>query len=217
MIEYLYKVAVKENQEIAKNVFLISFLRECDFKPGQLLDVTLDPEIEPKAYNICSGPSDSEMRILYNKFEEGKVPSLLAKLKTGGSIWVSKPYGDFIGTVQPAFWIASGTGIAPFYSMMKGEVSFNKYLVHGVQNTSRFYFHDEFEQRLGDHYVKCAPAASGEGFFHGRVSDFIRSHHELPLDNKYYLCGKTEMIDEVKELLIERGVSYSNIISEIHI
>jgi len=217
MDEYLFRVRVRDNREVAENVFLISFVRKWEFKAGQSIEVTIEPGIPPKIYNICSGPMDLYMKVLYNKHEGGKIPLRLAKMKPGDFLWISKPFGNFIGTVQPAFWIASGTGVAPFYSMMKGEVNFNKYLVHGVQKPSRFYFHEEFEKALGKHYVKCIPAECGEGMFYGRVSDFIRLHQELPLDNKYYLCGKTEMVNEVKELLIERGVSFANIISEIHI
>jgi ferredoxin--NADP+ reductase len=35
-------------------------------------------------------------------------------------------------------------------------------------------------------------------------------------DVKYYLCGKALMVVEVRDLLIEKGVDYANIIAEIY-
>ncbi len=37
----------------------------------------------------------------------------------------------------------------------------------------------------------------------------------LPLNEKYYLCGNPLMVNEVRDLLIERGIPFDNILSEI--
>ena len=70
-----------------------------------------------RLYSICSGELEEEIHILYKVVDEGFLTPQLSDLEIGNTIWITAPGGEFTGDKDPAVWIATGTGIAPFYSM----------------------------------------------------------------------------------------------------
>ncbi len=212
----LHQETITQNQEISPGVFLISYQRKQDFIPGQVVKITLDPEIPPRIYSICSGNHEQEIRILFNIKEDGYLTPKLAASIPGDKIWVSQPYGSFLGTDKPAWWIATGTGIAPFYSMFQSGQFENKMLVHGARHLNQFYFEDDLDWSLGKNYIRCCSQEQSCDVFPGRVTDYLQIQNDLPKDQQYYLCGKALMVVEVRDLLIEKGVPYENIIAEIY-
>ena len=133
----------------------------------------------------------------------------------GDTLWVSEPYGSFLADDKPAWWIATGTGIAPFYSMFKSGFAKNKKLIHGVAYLNQFYFEDELEWEMGENYTRCCSRESSCNVVPSRVTDYLSNFTKFP-DVKFYLCGKALMVVEVRDLLIARGVPFENILSEIY-
>jgi ferredoxin--NADP+ reductase len=203
------------NEEISPGVHVISFKRDFDFIPGQVVKIGIDNTIPPRIYSICSGNNEDEVRILFNIKEEGELTPKLASLIPGEGILVSKPYGSFTDNNKPAWWIATGTGIAPFYSMFRSGLSENKKLIHGARYLNQFYFEDELEWALGENYIRCCSQETSCNTFPGRVSNYLAEMDQLPAVD-YYLCGSAIMVVEVRDLLIERGVPFSNIFAEIY-
>jgi len=212
----LKEVTVTGNEEISPGVHLISWERISDFHPGQVVKIAADPMMAPRIYSICSGNDDPEIKVLFNVKEDGLLTPWLAGVIPDMKIWVSKPYGSFKDNQKPAWWIATGTGIAPFYSMFRSGNSENKTLIHGVRNLSQFYFEDELEWAMGDRYVRCCSHEQSCNVFPGRITKYLEEIKELPTDINYYLCGKAIMVVEVRDLLISRGVPYENILAEIY-
>ena len=210
-----YEYTITNNEEISTGVHVISFQRDFKFIPGQVVKIGIDYKNPPRIYSICSGNKENEVRILFDIKEDGFLTPKLSTLIPGDKILVSKPYGSFIGTSEKACWIASGTGIAPFYSMIKSGLEKNKTLIHGVRYLNQFYFEDELEYTLGKNYIRCCSAESSCDTFPGRVTGYIKTIEKLP-DVKYYICGQALMVVEVRDLLIEKGVSYENIMAEIY-
>lgn len=212
----LEEVPITGNDEISPGVHLISWMRICDFSPGQVVKIAADPMIAPRIYSICSGNDEPEIRVLFNVKEDGLLTPWLAGVIPGMKIWVSKPYGSFKDHKKPAWWIATGTGIAPFYSMFRSGIAENKTLIHGVRKLDQFYFEDELEWAMGDQYVRCCSQEQSCNVFPGRVNKYLEEIKELPTDINYYLCGKAIMVVEVRDLLISRGIPYENILAEIY-
>lgn len=211
----LFEYNIVDNLEISPDVHVISFSRKFDFVPGQVVKIGIDRNHPPRIYSICSGNQENEVRILFNIKEDGFLSPKMAAAIPGDKILVSEPYGSFFGSSDPAWWIATGTGIAPFYSMFRSGFDKNIKLVHGVSFLNQFYFEDELEWALGENYVRCCSRESSCDVFSGRVSKYISELDALP-DVKYYLCGKAIMVVEVRDLLIEKGVAYENILAEIY-
>jgi ferredoxin--NADP+ reductase len=212
----LFEEKVIENREISPGVFLLSVERRFSFIPGQVVKLASDRVESPRIYSICSGNTENELRILYNIKESGYLTPRLAGLGKGDQVLVSQPYGGFRGTPEPAWWIAAGTGIAPFYCMFRSGLSENKVLVHGVSYLNQFYFEEELAQALGSSYRRCCSREVSDHVYHGRVTDYLKSQYQLSADRLYCLCGRALMVVEVRDLLIEKGIPYENIVAEIY-
>ncbi len=212
----LFEETVLSNTEISPGVFLLSISRRFDFLPGQVVKLAVDWEQPPRIYSICSGNHEDELRILFNVKEGGYLTPRLAALIPGDNVLVTQPYGGFTGSKKPAWWIAAGTGIAPFYSMFQSGLSTNKVLIHGASYLNQFYFEDELDWVMGKNYLRCCSREQSCDVFPGRVTDYLRSLDSIPTNMEFYLCGKVLMVVEVRDLLISRGVPYENIIAEIY-
>ena len=214
--QQLFPVKVTDNTELSPGVFLISWRQKGPFIPGQVVKLALDRLQPPRIYSVCSGTSEDKFSVLFNIKEDGYLTPRLAAAIPGDGLLVSKPYGSFHGDHTPAYWIATGTGIAPFYSMFQSGLSDQKILIHGARNLSQFYFEDELEWALGDRYIRCCSGEQSCNVFPGRVTSYLVERNQFPKDFKYYLCGKSLMVVDVRDLLISKGIPYENIFAEIY-
>ncbi|MDP3432521.1 MAG: FAD-dependent oxidoreductase [Bacteroidota bacterium] len=212
----LAEVTVTGNEEISTGVHLISWKRLHSFQPGMVVKITDDRTLAPRIYSVCSGNDEEEIRVLFNIKEDGILTPRLAGVIPGMKIWATKPYGSFLDNKKPAWWIATGTGIAPFYSMFRSGISENKTLIHGARKLNQFYFEDELEWAMGNRYVRCCAHEQSCNVFPGRVTRYLEELNDLPTNINYYLCGKALMVVEVRDLLIAKGVPYENILAEIY-
>jgi NAD(P)H-flavin reductase len=209
------RVKVSFIQETAPGVFLLSIPRRFDFIPGQSVSVTVDPSIPPRSYSIASGRADPFVELLFNVVPEGLLTPRLARLGPGDDLLVSAPFGAFRDDEGPSAWVATGTGVAPFASMIRSGRSAEKTLIHGSRQLSGLFFHDLFASVLGSSYIPCCSAEEKEAVFHGRVTAYLRER-PLPPVGRYLLCGGTEMVVDVRDLLISRGVPFSEVNAEIY-
>jgi ferredoxin/flavodoxin---NADP+ reductase len=212
----LFPVKLQSVREISPGAYYLTFPRPFDFRAGQVIKISLDKQDPPRMYSICSGEKDRLTGVLFNVKEDGSLTPHLAQCREGDSILVSEPFGSFTGDEGPAWWIATGTGIAPYYSMFRSGLGENKTLIHGVRFLNQYYFEKEWEVALGSRYIRCCSREEGPAAFHGRVTDYIEKAGEFTAGFKYYLCGNGMMVVEVRDLLISRGVPFANIIAEIY-
>jgi ferredoxin--NADP+ reductase len=207
---------ILSNTEIAPNAYVLSLPKEAEFQAGQVVGLALNPGEEPRFYSICSGTGEDSLQVLYNVKNDGYLTPRLGKAGRNDRIWLSRPFGSFLGTLEPAYWIAAGTGIAPFLSMFRSGQGAGKVLIHGGRTLDSFYFQDEFMPYLGNDYIRCCSQEQGEGVFEGRLTHFLQKHALLPQDHKYYLCGMAEMVVEARDILISKGIPFENIMAEIY-
>lgn len=207
---------VLSNEEIAPSVFVLSFRREFEFRAGQVLGLGLSPNDDPRLYSIASGEKDENIRILYNIKPGGQLTPNLAQLNPGDKLWITPPFGSYEGTSAPAWWIAAGTGLAPFTSMWLSGLGENKKLIHGGRTLDSFYYSNELSASFGNRYIRCCSQDSGEDVYHGRVTQYLSEQDSLPPDQKYYLCGSAEMVVECREILLNKGIPFNNIVAEIY-
>lgn len=214
-VSALKEYKVTGNREIAPGVHCINFLRDFDFIPGQVVKIGTDLVKPPRIYSICSGNQEKEISILFHVKQDGYLTPKLSALVSGDKILVSKPYGSFTPENGPSWWIATGTGIAPFYSMFRSGNSENTKLIHGARQLNHFYFQDEFGLHMGENYIRCCSREISNAVYPGRVTDYLSQLSDLP-SVIYYLCGSALMVVEVRDLLITRGIPYDQIRAEIY-
>ncbi len=214
------KTTLSHNQEqIAEGVYLLHLNRPEAFlfQAGQHISLSLPgDEGQHRIYSIASGTNENTLCILYDVKSDGYLTPLMERLKKGAEMWISKASGSFLWQNKPAYWIASGTGIAPFISMLRSGYYAGAKLVHGGRDLENFYFENEFKEVLGGDYVRCASRNTGAGDFSGRVTDWIQAQNTLPKEHLYYLCGRAEMVVECRDLLIEKQIPFNQIIAEIY-
>ncbi|MFA9371932.1 MAG: oxidoreductase [Labilibaculum antarcticum] len=207
---------VLENKAIAPGVFVLKYKKVKSFTAGQYIGLTTDLSVTPRLYTIASGENDTEVQVLYNLKDDGWLTPRLSEIKPGSELYVTNPDGDFIDDESPAWWIASGTGIAPYSAMIRSGLHKNKTLIHGGRYNHSFYFENEFIPILKDNYIRCCSQDKGEGLYHGRLTRYLQDVENLPTDCRYFICGSPEMVVEVRDLLIKRGVKYDKIVAEIY-
>ena len=212
----IYKKSIHSIKEIAQNVFVLSFARDFEFRAGQVVAIDLTPDGQPRLYSIASGEKDDFIEILFDEKPDGKLTPKLSALHPGDTIYVSEPFGNFICNDESAWWIASGTGVAPFVYMVRSGQEIGKILIHGGRYDENFYFSEVLEKKLSGNYIRCASQQADTAHYIGRLTRWLTGQSFLPTNIKYYLCGSPEMVVEVRDILISRQIPFGQIISETY-
>lgn len=187
------------------------------FEPGQCVNIGLVKEAVNREYSSYSGKEAKYLEFLIKVIEGGMVSPVLQKMKPGDKVSLDGAYGLFLikkpeDKKQKYVFIGTGTGIAPFHSFVSSYPGLNYKILHGVRFVNEQYDKKDYEK---SRYLACVSREEG-GDFQGRVTDYLRKNKKL-IDKKtlYYLCGNSEMINDVYDILSEEGVSGSNIITEV--
>lgn len=213
----MISTSIISNKPIANDVYILKIPRPFSFIPGQVIGLTLDKSLPPRLYSIASGAAQPFLDILYDVKRDGILTPKLSSLKKDDRVWITPPAGIFWPQAkEKAWWLASGTGIAPFASVLFSETAKNIKLIHGGRKAENFYFSSKIESMEGVDYLKCCTRESLPGHYHGRLTHWLKEQVSLPLENKYYLCGSAEMVVETRDILVEKGISFGNIIAEIY-
>jgi ferredoxin--NADP+ reductase len=204
------------NKQITPEAYILEIPRTFNFQPGQVINIYIDG-FAPRMYSIASGINDNSLRILYDIKPDGEITPRLKEYKKGDRIKISGPLGKFSCDDNPGYWIANGTGIAPFYSMFRSGLATGKVLIQGARTRDSFYFQDEFLQYFQNgNYIRCSSVEKDDAFYNSRLTLYLKEQNNLPVNQKYYLCGSTEMVVETRDILIFKGIPFGNIMAEIY-
>lgn len=211
------KHKVNTVRNLSESTFVVQFERnEIDFQTGQFVLVGRNGAVDRREYSVYNGEADNFIEILVREVEGGKVSAKLKKLKSGDTVDVDGPFGFFkfdpaTFQSQKFLFIATGTGISPFHSFVLTYPELNYHLIHGVRFAEEAYDHADFAKER----IALCTSGDDKGDFSGRVSDYLRTQ-KIESDTNYFLCGNSEMIYEVFDILGEKGVATSNIYSEVY-
>jgi CDP-4-dehydro-6-deoxyglucose reductase len=208
-------------------------MEDFNFIPGQF--VTLDLPIHEKvnkrwrSYSIASWPDGTnvfELVIVLDKKGAG-TPYLFNEVSVGSELTFRGPQGVFIikGDLdKDVFMICTGTGVAPFRSMVhhiknKNIPHKNIYLVFGCRTKDTLLYYDELkklqESMPGFYYVPTLSREIWDGKS-GYVHPIYESMCEDRRPAQFFLCGWKGMIDEAKKRIVEMGYDKKAIHSEIY-
>lgn len=82
--------------------------------------------------------------------------------------------------------------------------------MHGVHFADEAYGKNAFEP---DRYCLCT-SRDDQGNYHGRVTSYLKEN-PVQKDTIFYLCGNSDMIEEVTDILENYGVAPENIKTEV--
>lgn len=211
----LHSIPITRIEILDEDVYVFYFKRFFEFITGQVVAISLIEKEPPRLYSICSGEQENEVAILFKVKPDGFLTPRLAKINIGDEIFVSKSFGAFYGTQSDDYWIAAGTGIAPFVSMLKSGLSKNKTLIQGGRGERSFYYSELFDKQEDFKYVKCSSVINNDSFYQGRLTKYLKEE-KLDISKSFFVCGSSEMVVQVRDILISRGVDYDKIIAEIY-
>ncbi len=228
-----FKCKVIESNPLTPNVFELKFApdRPLDFKAGQYVSVIV-PAVDGKPlrrpYSIASAPGVSPIELCIQKVEKGPGSNYLAGLKPGDTFECVAPYGYLTYHPRPdkhAVFISTGTGIAPFRSMVLSE-EFRKspplstLFCLGVRTDHDVLYETDFISHPLLKWIPCLTQSVGRvsEFFKGRVTAFLESQHSQFAwsETEFYLCGNGAMIDDVRKFLKGNGVDRKAIHVEVY-
>jgi len=208
-------------------------LESFEFKPGQF--VTLDLPIHEKpskrwrSYSIASWPNGTnEMELVIVLLEEGAGTNyLFNQVSVGSELIYRGPQGVFTLPDQiekDLFFICTGTGIAPFRSMLHyiSEHNIphkNLYLIFGCRKKCNLLYYDELTSLAASlpnfHYVPTLSREEWEGkkgYVHAIYEELAAE--KRPAD--FMLCGWKNMIDEAKQRIQALGYDRKSIHQELY-
>lgn len=192
-----------------------------NFKSGEVVAIHLGEPKESRLYSIASAEGSEYLSFLFSYVEGGYLTPCLIEEPLGAYFYISPPFGDFLLGDEPSIWIAIGTGVAPFLSFVRGEgykSLENKMLIQGARFLDSFWGQDIFEKSSLGSYIRCCSSLKDlqdKDIYSGRLTNFLRENL-LSNERKVYLCGNPQMIVQVREILLEKGFSLENIISEVY-
>lgn len=211
----LTPVDVTRIESSGPEAWTLFWKRNFRFLPGQVVALSVAPAGPQRLYSLATGQDEEEAGVLFNLARGGWLTPQLQSVKPGQRLYCSAPFGSFLGSAAPAIWIANGTGVAPFLSMVHSGLAAGKTLIQGARTKRDFYGQTLLAEALGSRYIRCASSDSGDGLVSGRLTHHLQTG-AWPLDLLYYLCGSAAMIVEARDILIRRGVPFMNILSEVY-
>lgn len=204
-----------------------------DFAPGQFVTFDLPIHEKPnkrwRSYSIASWPDGTnvfELIIVLDKLGAG-THYLFEQVDVGSELIFRGPQGVFT-IKQPIekdlFFICTGTGIAPFRSMINHIKNENIphqdiTLIFGCRTKKTLLYYEEMKQ-LAAVVPNFAyiPTLSRETW-EGRSGYVHPIYEELCTERKpanFFLCGWKGMIDEAKKRITEMGYDRKEIHVEIY-
>lgn len=209
------------------------------FHNGHFVMIGLETEGKPlmRAYSIVSANYEEHLEFFSIKVQDGPLTSKLQHLKPGDKLMVSrKPTGTLImDNLLPGktlYMLSTGTGLAPFMSIIKDPEVYERYdhvvLCHGVRQVSELAYSEYISEKIHDNEFFGAearekliyyPTVTREEFRNqGRLTDLIESGKLFsdiglpplnPETDRVMMCGSPSMLKDLVTMLEARGFTES--------
>lgn len=214
------------------------------FRSGEFLMLGLMAEPDPvtgkqrpllRAYSIASPAWDEELEFYSIKVPDGPLTSRLQHIQAGDQIIVRpKPVGTLVlDALLPGkrLWLfATGTGIAPFASLMRDPETYERFdqviMMHTCRQTDELEYGRQLVEGLAGHEFLADmvngkllyyPSTTREAsLYTGRITDNLNSgklYSDLridPLDSKIdrcMVCGSLDFNVDIMSILTAGGFS----------
>lgn len=205
------------------------------FRNGEFTMVGLQIDGRPllRAYSMASANHEETLEFFSIKVPDGPLTSRLQHLKEGEPILIGKkPTGTLVtDNLLPGknlYLLGTGTGLAPFLSLIKDPAVYDRFenivLVHGVRFIKDLAYQDHINETLPNNeylgemiseQLIYYPTVTREPFRHnGRITELMESGKlfddiGLPaIDNvndRVILCGGPQMLEDTRNFFESRG------------
>ena len=231
------KEQVLEVQHWTDTLFSFKTTRDPGFRflSGQFTMMGLEVDGRPllRAYSMASANHEENLEFFSIKVQDGPLTSKLQRIKEGDIVLVGrKATGTLIAdNLLPGnrlLLLSTGTGLAPFASIVKDPDVYERYdqivLVHGCRQVAELAYgerivealrRDEIFGEIIDGKLEYYPTVTREPFRNrGRITDLIASGKlfadigQPPLDiatDRAMLCGSPDMLEDLRLMFDKLG------------
>lgn len=239
--EYPYNGRLSRWEEIAPGLAIVgveAIEEPFRFEPGQYATLGLmgpAGKLVQRPMSISSSADDvSEYEFFIRLIDGGALTPLLWERSVGDPINIKGPKGKFLlqEDGRTALFVASGTGLAPFISMIetlrgRGE-SRDIVLLHGVSYDSHLAWRDQLTDLANGggfplRYIgtvsrpqACPDWTGCTGRVETIVADQLDVHGLTPANTTLYLCGNPDMVSSVEAIAAERGFPPEQVRKELY-
>ncbi len=237
-------IRIEDETYNTKRFFIqVNELDSFDFKPGQF--VTLDLPIHEqknkrwRSYSIASWPDGSNVYELLIVLLDGGLGTnyMFNEVKVGSELTFRGAQGVFTlpeKIEKDLFFICTGTGIAPFRSMLNymqlhNVAHENLYLIFGVRSQKDLLYHEEMKALESEmENFTYMPTLSREGweghkgYVHSLYEEICKKNNDACEDLQslkpasFYLCGWKAMIDDARKKITELGYDRKSVHLELY-
>ena len=188
--------------------------RSFRFTAGEFTMIGLPDTNITRAYSFTSGPGDDYLEFYSIKVEDGPLTSELQHIQVGDSLEVSE---RTTGTLTLAnieldgdLWLlATGTGIAPFISILRDPSTYdcfeNIHVAWSVRNREELNSYSDFLNEMPVDFMPIVTQDKSWTGFNKRITTKISAGVLLPeLDpskNKVMICGSMDFNTDIKSML----------------
>lgn len=200
-----------------------------EFEPGQFVNLEV-PELQLKrAYSIANTPNwNGRLDFLIRLQPHGQFSSYLQQsAKVGQQLWVEGPSGTFgmqKTGLNPRCFVAGGTGVAPFLSILQRMAELGEdhpvHLFLGVNNEREIFYREQLAYlkeklpRLQVEICVWQPADNWTGFS-GTPADALKAYlAKTEILPDVFLCGPPLLIEAARQAALDAGVDSGNIVCE---
>jgi ring-1,2-phenylacetyl-CoA epoxidase subunit PaaE len=195
------------------------------FLPGQHVSIrpNIPDQVLSRPYSICELKADY-LQVVVKRVKQGIVSNYIHDhFKIGRSVEMTLPKGKYFFDpklhAKPLLLVATGSGITPIYSIIQAALAQDAnrkiILLYGNSTREETIFLSEIEDLSIKHpSFKVHFFFSQEGQRQRIDAKAIQALKEQWTDAYIYLCGVPEMMDTVKQVLLEQGLSEERIFRE---
>ena len=229
MVQWIQGTVV-DNIHWTENLYSLKIDADVDtFIAGQFTSLALeiDGERIDRPYSFLSAPGQNPLEFFFYTATSGVLSNAMLELRAGDPIWLKKkPIGFFtLATISDSrdLWLfGTGTGIAPFFSILKTQEPWERFekviLVHGVRANADLRYQELIENIQSDHgdrfqFKAFVTREDVPGAYRGRIpagiiDGTLESNCGInlsPENSQIMLCGNPDMVTETVEALEKRG------------
>lgn len=239
--EKFTRETITEIQTWTPNLFSFRCTRDAGFRftAGQFARLGVrkpNGMIVWRAYSMVSSPFDDFLEFFSIVVPDGEFTSELSKLQVGDEIFMEKQPNGFLTLDRfvdgsDLWMLATGTGLAPFLSIMQDFSVWERFerivLVYSVREQAELAYRELIDEILNREYVMeyahkftFVPVVTREvvpGCLNERITDLLETgqlekHVGLPMvaeRSRVLLCGNPDMVEDCRMLLQKRDMQLS--------
>ncbi len=200
------------------------------FEAGQFTKLALpvDGKMLARAYSFASPPQERHYEFYYVIVPDGPLTQRLAGLQAGDAVWLSPHAVGFlvlseVPDAENLWLLATGTGIAPFLSILKSDTAWRRYrrvvLVEAVRHANELAYREEIARLKREHEgrfdaVTFVSREQAPGALAGRIPPAIldgrlEAAAGVALSvagSQVMICGNPAMVTDSVAALAQRGM-----------